>query len=596
MTQPVPQPTRRAILRGQEGITLIVVLGITLVTAMLLVAAFTSARGEIHLTSTDAAEKKAYYAAEAGIEDYEYHLTQDGNYLSYCTEPPSANSALNQYYKEGTKTPLSTSELKTAEVPAHEVSGVSEKTEETYAIQLLPAESDTEATPHCNTSNLVGSMLEEQGAATGTFRIESTGFYQGHQRSLVATFRNANFVSYVWYTKYETFDPSKYGTPIRTQCENFYGKRPGESQCQNNYFISGESVNGPMHTEDHVGICGKPVFGRTPTDRIEFGQLKTETLGYSVEEDGGCSGGAHPEFKGTHIPPTEVKPLEPPPGDEELLHIVEEKYHYTNKTEIVLTGTTMTVTQNKGSASETTESNVPFPPNGVIYVSGSCGTLYSPFGPKPGYTEDSGCGNVYVHGEYAASLTIAAQNDIIINGNLLTPRSGETPTTNALLGLIANNFVRIYHPVAKTYAASGTSCNNGDKYNSTLQVCEYTNTASSCDAPNMSSAEAQKAGVIEDLKNPEIYAAILALKHAVVVDNYDCGAASLEHLNIYGAVAGLFSNGLTGEFNGSTGVIEHGYPYNANYDNRLQIEEPPHFLNPIQAAWYIQRQTLATNP
>ena len=50
-----------------------------------LVAAFTAANGEIHLTSTDTAQKKAYYAAEARIENYEYHLTQDGNYLTFCT-------------------------------------------------------------------------------------------------------------------------------------------------------------------------------------------------------------------------------------------------------------------------------------------------------------------------------------------------------------------------------------------------------------------------------------------------------------------------------------------------------------------------------
>jgi hypothetical protein len=28
----------------------------------------------------------------------------------------------------------------------------------------------------------------------------------------------------------------------------------------------------------------------------------------------------------------------------------------------------------------------------------------------------------------------------------------------------------------------------------------------------------------------------------------------------------------------------------------LQISEPPHFLNPIEAAWYVQRETLAPAP
>jgi hypothetical protein len=142
----------------------------------------------------------------------------------------------------------------------------------------------------------------------------------------------------------------------------------------------------------------------------------------------------------------------------------------------------------------------------------------------------------------------------------------------------------------KTLKAKGLNetCNkvDSDKYSSSLKACEYTDSASACDAPNASETEGE-------LKEPTIYAAILALKHAFVVDNYSCGTPTLGHLNVYGAIAGLFSSGLTGQFSGTT--IVNGYPYNANYDNRLQIEEPPHFLNPVQAAWYVQRQTIVPN-
>jgi hypothetical protein len=343
-----------------------------------------------------------------------------------------------------------------------------------------------------------------------------------------------------------------------------------------------------------------------------------------------------------------------------------------------------------GTPEEVVTPAVAYPPNGVIYVAGGCSESYSPFGPKPRYTSsepgagtDSTCGNVYVHGEYTKSLTIVAENDIVINNNITTPRNGSgTPTSNALLGLIANNFVRIYHPVLKTYvghapeldaashketvkveaktaslskelkaevkevtggfevqlvntkaevveksavykeakqiigAASSyvtykegskysegkaeklkaqtkfldETCNkNGkgelEKFNATVNECEYTIEPNECDAANNTSL---------DLTEPTVYAAMLAVKHAVIVDNFDCGTASLGKLNVYGAVAGLYTDGFTGEFSGST--IIHGYPYNANYDNRLQIEEPPHFLNPIQAAWYIQRQAIAPNP
>jgi hypothetical protein len=323
---------------------MILVVSIMLITSLLLVAAFTAANGEIHLTKTDRAEKKAYYAAEAGIEDYEYHLNQDGNYLDYCANPTPENPALNEFGSTAHR----------ATVP---VGGGGEETHEQYAIQLVPAESDKETPKKCNPDNLVETMIEEKSPATGTFRIESTGYAEGVERTIAATFKNLNFVSFVWYTKYETNDPVTYGEPPKgkpeyyNECAGFYGDRPGQTypgsvaepvRCTNNFFFGGESVNGPLHTEDAGGICGNPVFGRNETDRIEFhndgkgGGVK----GYSNE---GCGKAAEPQFKGTYIPPGEVKSIEPPPGDEELVHIVEPAYLFNEKTEIILEGKTMTV-------------------------------------------------------------------------------------------------------------------------------------------------------------------------------------------------------------------------------------------------------------
>jgi Tfp pilus assembly protein PilX len=612
---------RLAFLHRDDGITMIIALGVMFVTALLVVAVFTGTRGEIHLTAVDTAQKKAYFAAEAGIQDYEYHLTQDGNYLSYCTEPPAPNQALNQYYKENTKEPLKASELKLVEVPAYKEA----KSEESYAIQLIPAESNKEIDPKCNRTNLVESMVEEKGSATGSFRIMSTGFSGGESRTLIATFRNANFVSYVWYSVYETGDPALYGkippgepSTYWDECGKFYGSRPARCERFDNYFITGESINGPMHTQDHVGICGRPIFGRSETDRIEFGNGGIASgEGYSSES---CGEPANPEFKGTHIAPSKVLAITPPPGDEELQHIVEPAYEFKGLTEIVLEESTMTIKSEYVYNSTTGKlepkkivKNVGFPPNGVIYVAGSC-SLYSPFGPSPGYNsaEMVSCGDVYVNGKYTSSLTVAAQNDVIINGNITTEVSGEgVPTSNAMLGLVANNFVRVAHPVKETYQRTGSKCNT-ETYPGGLKLedqpvsgsspamCKYTNEAHEikngngeyeaddvCDAPNAGAS----AG---DLKEPVIYAAILALKHSFIVDNFDCGTPEFGNLKIYGAIAGDFSNGMTGVFSGKT--IEHGYGYNLIYDNRLQVEEPPHFLNPIQAAWFIQRQTLTSNP
>ena len=600
IARPTTQSARRlaATLRRQEGVTMIILLGVMLVTSLLVIAAFTSANGEIHLTASDTAQKKAYYAAEAGLQDYEYHLTQDGNYLGYCTTPTPANPALNQYYKEGSETePLKASELKTAEVPKVEVkSGESVSSEEKYAIQLLPAESDKLAGDHkCDPNHLVETMVEEQGAATGTFRIESTGFSGNEKRSLVATFKNANFVSFVWYTMYEVGDPVIDGTvpsgepsTYWTECGNYYEQREklAAKQCQplNNFFGTGESVNGPVHVQDHGGVCGEPTFGRNATDRIEFGdgEKKSETItGYSTESAGGC-GGANPKFKGTHIPPNRSPHLGAAARRRRTRTYRRRKLPFPRQDGNRAgrhhdVGVEMERRTRDENACQGNGIRRRFPPNGVIYVSGGTGSggcpTYSPFGPVPGYSEGNECGDVYVHGKYEDSLTIAAENNVIINESITTltePENSPTgvPTTNAMLGLIANNFVRIYHPLSGTRGKKYTECKAGSA-------------AESTNAP-------------EDLKEPIIYAAMLAVKHAVIVDNFDCGKPELGHLNVYGALAGLFSNGLTGIIAGTT--VIHGYSYNANYDNRLQVEEPPHFLNPIQAAWYIQRQTLASNP
>ena len=59
---------------------------------------------------------------------------------------------------------------------------------------------------------------------------------------------------------------------------------------------------------------------------------------------------------------------------------------------------------------------------------------------------------MYVSGNYTQSLTIATDNDIIINGNITTTTTGGTRhrarRARQLLGLVANDFVRVYHPSA----------------------------------------------------------------------------------------------------------------------------------------------------
>ena len=89
------------------------------------------------------------------------------------------------------------------------------------------------------------------------------------------------------------------------------------------------------------------------------------------------------------------------------------------------------------------------------------------------------------------------------------------------------------------------------------------------------------------MTDPTIYAAILAVNHSFIVDNYDCGSP-LGTLHVYGAIAQLY-RGPVGTGGGSG--VNSGYLKDYKYDDRLFTTEPPYFLNPVSAHWSVSRQT-----
>jgi hypothetical protein len=213
----------------------------------------------------------------------------------------------------------------------------------------------------------------------------------------------------------------------------------------------------------------------------------------------------------------------------------------------------MTVT-NGGS----TSGPLPIPSNGVVYVANGagCSSNYSPF--TATYPASSGCGNALVRGSgYTSQLTIAAENDIIIEDDLT--RSG-----NGMVGLIANNFVRIKHPVCPS---GNLGCSNGT-------ITSQTEAGDCNGGVNGTGSQS----------NLRIDAAMLAIEHSFIVDHYDCGG-SLSEIEVNGAIAQKFRGPV-----GTTGGT--GYIKDYNYDDRLRYLEPPHFFDPVEAAWHVQRETL----
>ncbi|MBI5105564.1 MAG: hypothetical protein HZB46_11410 [Solirubrobacterales bacterium] len=254
------------------------------------------------------------------------------------------------------------------------------------------------------------------------------------------------------------------------------------------------------------------------------------------KQNGGCSG--TPNIKGTKVVPAPT--LTMPPSNGQLKAVAD--YVYTGNrcldfksngsfdmyTNITCTGTATNVAPSGAS---------------VIYVdhSGACSGGYQYI---QKYNNPATCGDVAVKGTYARNFTVGAANDVIIRGNL--QKSGDT-----MMGLVANNFVRVYHPVTRD---SSNNCTGN------------------------------AAGT---LSNPQIEAAILALQQSFIVDNWDCGA-TLGSLTVTGAIAQKW-RGPVGT--GSGGGATTGYVKDYNYDDRLRYKSPPQFLDPVQSAWRTVRRS-----
>ncbi|HVQ59985.1 MAG TPA: hypothetical protein VMS60_13865 [Solirubrobacterales bacterium] len=526
---------------NESGFTLVsAMLGLSLVVALSVVAV-TSVTGDLHLTRNDLDHRRAYEAAKAGVNDYVYHLHKETDYWTKCTNVKPENNAVN----------LQGSTTKRRPVPG--------KTGGTYAIELLPAAGQSTYT-QCDSANPGPSMLEPSGLLKGTFRIRSTGFSGKTDVSIVATFKPATFLDYVYFTQRETLDPVTYGFPnpspqlsgVNSQCSKTFeeGRMSAEipnvddDYCVVISFTEGDSINGPMHTNDAFVICKNPTLGRGPADPVEVsgppkGWFSTKEISHSGSS---CSGSSS-NFKGTYTANSPV--ITPPPSNSALKSIAGLKF--SGQVRICLNGNTMSVGAGK-SCTETSLYSGPIPSNGVVYVeSVACPTAYSPF--TVTYPASGGCGTAFIHGEYSGQLTLATENDIVIDGNLI--HSGE-----GVLGLVANNFVRIYHPYSTDTVSTQTGrsqCNSGSN------------------GPG-------------SISNIRIDAAILAIEHSFIVDHYDCGAG-LGTLTVNGAIAQ--------KYRGPVGTIgSAGYLKNYTYDDRLRYLQPPSFIEPAESDWVIGRMTL----
>jgi Tfp pilus assembly protein PilX len=590
---PSSRPARaRARARDEHGFTMLLALYVLIITTLLLGAAFVAVLSDAAPARNDLDQKRAYAAAQAGIAQYNYDLNQNPNFWEACTSPSGSVGAPD--------------------------SGSTE----TYVLKPVPATGYSSCTV-----NSIPSMIEATGTpAAGSFRIASTGTSNKVSRTIVAQYTRNSFLSYVYFTNYEDSDP-EWAPDSGLSCA-VYAWAGRSSSCAATAFGAGDAVNGPLHSNDNVGVCsgsgGTTTFGRTgqsPADSIETP---------NVLSDAGCGGTI--VMNGT--PNNTVGTLQPPPNDTQLLSVADGGVSansngcyagagcvFTGPTTIVLDGPTsginqMTVTNAAYGSPAGTATTVAFPSDGVVYVNAttSCSYAYSPFGSTgqlygattldpSDTTDNAGCGDAVVSAATAASscsgttqvsgvcpytqsLTIGAAADIIIASSLTTTTTtsgctgGETsgcPSGTAVLGLIADHNVRIAHALGSARYAGETE-----------QSC-LASTGGTQDAYLNTNAS-------PSLINPVIDAAIFAINDSFIVDNFDCGSTSnstagaapsqLGTITVNGSIAQNF-RGRVAEGNPQVS----GYTKSYWYDPRLASISPPYFLNPIDATWVATRLT-----
>lgn len=496
---------------------MVVVITVVMLLTLIPLGVFTQAIGQLPLARHAQDHEAALAAAEAGVDDYLNRLAQNQNYWTYsaANPPPDGNRAFSEW------------------VP-------------------VPG-------PDNNDEYFRYATDTTQTSSAGLVHLTSSGRSRGVIRTVKVGLRRQGFLDYLWLTDYEITDPVLSGSNA-SRCKyrawewnpgaNTYGPDPGRN-CGIVYWTTQATLNGPVHSNDALYVCGDPTVDGNTTSY--YNSPATNSVPGSTRFGGpgqvvnrlGCRNA--PRWSRNGDPAG--GPLLPfPPANTEIKNHADGAAGgrgclYTGSTTIELKvdgdvgkmdvtspGTRST---NAGCGPGT---DLELPRNGVVYVQT---VPTSAADPNHSPCAGSAClGDVRLRGTLAGQLTIAAQNDIIVVGNT---QYHEYPGGTDVLGLIANNTVALHHPVS-----------NGDN------------------APG-------------SLVNPRVDAAILALNHSFYVQNWGTGGP-LGTLTVNGVIAQEF-RGPVGTFSGNPPVQRTGYDKSYNYDARLKYLSPPYFLSPTSSAW-----------
>lgn len=220
-------------------------------------------------------------------------------------------------------------------------------------------------------------------------RVKSlTGAYV--TRTVKVVLRKRSFTNYIYLTDHETVE----GTTSKI------------------WWITGDIVRGPLHTNDDLHTSGQPYF------------MQDVTISGHLDAQGGL-----PLFDKSYKEGAD--PVEFPATNLRLREYAQaDGYYYYGETRITMKDSSLEIV-NRDRSGRTTGpvGTVSLPANGIIYVDGIASAKGT-----------SGNGDVYLSGTYSGRLTIAARNIIYLTGDVRYNNADAD-----ILGLIADNYIYINH-------------------------------------------------------------------------------------------------------------------------------------------------------
>ncbi|MFJ8896145.1 hypothetical protein ACIRCZ_16300 [Leifsonia sp. NPDC102414] len=551
--------------RDDDGMALAMVVGIGAALILLVSVVLASSLGGFRKASNDQDWNAAMSAAYAGVEDYQAKLANDNTYQQYGSTSALFSSTSSFTSTNGNPAFGTGPNGSWATVPG----------------------SGGRATYRYEVDN-------SKYSTNGTLRLRSTGHVGQTTRSIVADLKQSGFIDFLYFTDYEIQDPATSSTSCTPAYAWAVSSRPNCTPIQ---FAAADTINGPVHSNDTLQICGT-----TFNNIVTSGLNPTSGLAYIIPS--GCSAGnfaiaGYPRYSPpVPMPATNTQMKQETRSD--LASVPRPGCLYTGPTTITFnSGGTMTVrspwtiatniTGNLPSGGSVSAScgtpgyassgrlgspggqTIPVPANNLIFVqsvpstigdpnfwaasafpsnftcanvSGSSGTSnglgYPAASEKaPSSTTAApsyGCrnGDAFVKGSIHAAATVAADNYIYVVGNITY-----VDQQADMLGLVGQNAVWVYNPVDSS----------GNLLNSSTSGLE-------------------------------IDAAILSVAHTFQVQNYTAGKKGT--LTVKGAIAQKFRGPVA---QSSGGTITSGFAKNYQYDQRLQYTAPPKFLSPVSTTY-----------